>query len=228
MYCGWRFLTECARAVVPGARKGHIMPRQTSTGTCTFCQGTFSKGTMTRHLSACKQRQAALQASATGGTGRPTKILHLLVDGYGPYWLHLEVRADARLDTLDTFLRNIWLECCGHMSQFCINGEDYVSGAARELGARTMNIPLEKVFAPGMTCTYEYDFGTTTETQTAGAGRTPRGKAARGCAGAGQKQPASVPVCGVRSGGDAGLHAVHLRGRGLVVRRLCDRACVWR
>ena len=129
------------------------MPRQTSTGTCTFCQGTFSKGTMTRHLSACKQRQAAL-GRPRHGTGRPTKILHLLVDGYGPYWLHLEVRADARLDTLDTFLRNIWLECCGHMSQFCINGEDYVSDAARELGARSMNVPLEKVLAPGMTCTY--------------------------------------------------------------------------
>ena len=139
------------------------MPRQTSIGTCIFCQGTFSKGTMTRHLSACKQRQAALQAAATRETGRPTKILHLLVDGYGPYWLHLEVWADARLDTLDTFLRNIWLECCGHMSQFCINAEDYVSDAARELGARSMNVPLEKVLAPGMTCTYEYDFGTTTE-----------------------------------------------------------------
>ena len=32
------------------------------------------------------------------------------------------------------------------MSQFCINGEDYVSGAARELGARTMNVPLEGAF----------------------------------------------------------------------------------
>src|SRR5678816_1773296 len=84
-------------------KKGQIMPRQTSTGTCTFCQGTFSKGTMTRHLSGCKQRQAELQASATRGTGRPTKILHLVAEGYGPYWLHLEVRADARLDTLDTF-----------------------------------------------------------------------------------------------------------------------------
>jgi len=118
---------------------------------------------MPRHLSACKQRQATLQAAAAHGTGHPTNILHLLVDGYGPYWLHLDVRADARLDTLDTFLRNIWLECCGHMSQFYINGERYVSGAARELGARTMHVPLEKVFAPGMMCTYEYDFGTTTE-----------------------------------------------------------------
>ena len=123
------------------------MPRQTSTGTCPFCQGTYSKGAMTRHLSACKQRQATLQAAAPHGTGHPTKILHLLVDGYGPYWLHLEVRADARLDTLDTFLRNIWLECCGHMSQFCIDGADYVSGAADELGAKTMDVTLEDVFA---------------------------------------------------------------------------------
>ena len=42
------------------------MPRQTSTGTCPFCQGTFSKGTITRHLSTCKQRQAALQGRDVG------------------------------------------------------------------------------------------------------------------------------------------------------------------
>ncbi len=139
------------------------MPRQTSTGTCAFCQGTFSKGTMTRHLSACKQRQAALQTPAGRGTGRPVNILHLLVDGYGPYWVHLEIRADVKLGVLDTFLRDFWLECCGHMSQFSINGEDYVSGAADELGASTMDITLAHVLTPGTTCTYEYDFGTTTE-----------------------------------------------------------------
>jgi hypothetical protein len=73
------------------------------------------------------------------------------------------------------------------MSQFCINGEDYVSGAARELGARSMNVTLDKVLAPGMTCTYEYDLGTTNRAHTAGAGRTPRSKAARGHTGAGEK-----------------------------------------
>jgi hypothetical protein len=153
----------CVRAVAPGARKGQAMPRQTSTGTCTFCQGTSSKGTMTRHLSACQQRQAASQAPAGRETGRATPILHLVAEGYEPYWLHFEVRADATLATLDAFLRDIWLECCGHMSQFCIDGEDYVSGAAEELGASTMNVTLAKVCRPGMTCTYAYDFGTTTE-----------------------------------------------------------------
>jgi hypothetical protein len=138
------------------------MARRTSTGICNFCHSTFSKGTITRHLSACKQRQAALQAEAGRSKGRQATLLHLVADGGGPYWLHLEVRADATLATLDAFLRRIWLECCGHMSQFCIDGDDYVSSAARELGARGMSGTLEKVFYPGMTCDYEYDFGTTT------------------------------------------------------------------
>jgi hypothetical protein len=77
--------------------------------------------------------------------------------------MHLEVRADATLKTLDAFLRSIWLECCGHMSQFFIDGEAYVSSAARELDANSMNAILEKVLRPGMTASYEYDFGTTTE-----------------------------------------------------------------
>jgi hypothetical protein len=89
--------------------------------------------------------------------------LHLVVEGYAPYWLHLEVRADASLKTFDTFLRGLWLECCGHMSQFFIEDEAYVSSAARELSARSMNVPLGKLLRPGMTFAYEYDFGTPTE-----------------------------------------------------------------
>ena len=141
------------------------MPRQTSSGTCSFCQGAFRKGTMTRHLRACRQQQAALQAPAPARRfpAHPVKILHLVAEGYGPYWLHLDVRGDVPLTVLDAFLRDIWLECCGHMSQFGIDGEAYVSGAADELGARTMDVTLEDVFAPGTTCTYAYDFGTTTE-----------------------------------------------------------------
>src|SRR5215831_5329184 len=72
-------------------RKGHAMPRQTSSGTCSLCQGTFSTGTMTRHLRACQQRQAALQAPAPARRfpAHPVNILHLVAEGGGPYWLHL-------------------------------------------------------------------------------------------------------------------------------------------
>jgi hypothetical protein len=102
-------------------------------------------------------------ATADKGKSRQTKLFHLIVEGYPPYWMHLEVRTDATLKTLDAFLRSIWLECCGHMSQFFIDGAAYVSSAARELDASSMNATLGKALHPGMTFSYEYDFGTTTE-----------------------------------------------------------------
>jgi hypothetical protein len=34
------------------------------------------------------------------------------------YWLFLDIALNATLEDLDAFLRQIWLECCGHMSGF--------------------------------------------------------------------------------------------------------------
>ena len=78
------------------------------------------------------------------------------------YWLHIEIPAKATLEDLDSFLRAIWLECCGHLSSFEIAGESFISEKI-EPGDRSMNIALEKVMAPGMKFEYIYDFGTSTE-----------------------------------------------------------------
>jgi len=34
------------------------------------------------------------------------------------YWLYLDISMTSTLKSLDAFLREIWLECCGHMSAF--------------------------------------------------------------------------------------------------------------
>lgn len=34
------------------------------------------------------------------------------------YWLYADISMTSTLKTLDTFLRDIWLECCGHMGAF--------------------------------------------------------------------------------------------------------------
>jgi len=78
------------------------------------------------------------------------------------YWLHIEIPAKATLEELDSFLRAIWLECCGHLSSFEISGESFISEPF-EPGDRSMVIALEKVMAPGMKFEYIYDFGTSTE-----------------------------------------------------------------
>ncbi len=41
--------------------------------------------------------------------------------------MHVELPASVPLGTLDAFLRGIWLECCGHLSGFKINGTSYDS-----------------------------------------------------------------------------------------------------
>jgi hypothetical protein len=83
------------------------------------------------------------------------------------YWMHLEVTASSTLATLDQFLRKTWLECCGHLSAFEIEGMHYAIDAGMyddwDVGEKSMRVRLDKVLIPGLTCTYEYDFGTTTE-----------------------------------------------------------------
>ena len=66
-------------------------------------------------------------------------------------WLLFTVSLDASLSSVDKFLRQIWCECCGHLSAFRMGGRDL--GKARKLST----LDLGDVFL------YEYDFGTTTE-----------------------------------------------------------------
>jgi len=148
------------------------MARQTSKGKCNFCQAEFSKSGMTRHLETCMQRAVnAPDQVAAGGRQKTqkTRVFHLLVEGYylPIYWMHLEVPAAITLAELDRFLRDIWLECCGHLSAFEIGGVRYSSDADMNEGwvstGKSMRVSLDKVLSPGQACSYEYDFGSTTE-----------------------------------------------------------------
>ena len=92
----------------------------TSYGECFLCGRSLNKRGMTRHLRACRRRSRETRAKGT-----PSVLLyHLVVEGkYEPeYWLHLEIPAKTSLEDLDRFLRAIWLECCGHLSQFTFSG----------------------------------------------------------------------------------------------------------
>ena len=74
------------------------------------------------------------------------------------------MQANEWLSSLDGFLREIWVECCCHLSEFEIAGRRYVSDDKRGFfyGDNDMYISLDSVLAPGMTFIYRYDFGSTT------------------------------------------------------------------
>jgi hypothetical protein len=112
-------------------RRRH-MAGTTSKGICYFCKGEFSKAGMTQHLKSCKQRAAVIAESESDTKSfrsEKTGLFHIMIHGLWlpMYWLHIEMPASARLADLDTFLRDIWLECCGHLSAFRIGNGSYSS-----------------------------------------------------------------------------------------------------
>jgi hypothetical protein len=128
-----------------------------SKGKCEYCGKEMSKGGLSRHLKSCAERQEAI-AKADAGRGKVETIYHIQVeDAWNrDFWLHLEMRGSARLKDLDRYLRAIWLECCGHMSDFFMGGpwDTEVS----------MNTPAGKIFARDVQLAHVYDFGTSSET----------------------------------------------------------------
>lgn len=103
---------------------------------------------MAKHLAKC-----LTDRTQTAKSKKTKSCLHLQVSAKfsSVYWLHLQVDANTTLKTLDGFLRNIWLECCGHMSLFHYNHQ--------EIG---MSRRLLSFLSPGMKIDYDYDMGDTT------------------------------------------------------------------
>jgi hypothetical protein len=124
-----------------------------SKGTCMLCNSTFDKSGMTKHLRSCIEK-SRVDINEKPELSPFLKFFHLLVEGrYLPeYWMHLKVSSHARFEDLDNFLREIWLECCGHMSAFRVGREEVKK-----------RLKLQYVLRPGMQLIHEYDFGSTTE-----------------------------------------------------------------
>jgi hypothetical protein len=140
------------------------MPRKPeSRGTCAYCGEDILKRSVTKHLDKCSKRLESLQTAAS--SSRPEELIwHLRVQDtfVKDFWLDLEMAGSATLEKLDKYLRAIWLNCCGHLSQFTIGGwRDAIVGKARK---------VDSVYEPGIVLRHLYDFGTTSETDIIFAG----------------------------------------------------------
>jgi hypothetical protein len=105
---------------------------------------------MVAHLKACLPSQPAAKVSAV------SEVLLLRAQAHGTsiYWVDVAMKREATLSDLDRLLRRIWLECCGHLSEFHGGGHRKVSMRTR-VG--------EAFFAVGDRLGYVYDFGSSTE-----------------------------------------------------------------
>lgn len=135
-------------------------------GLCKYCGKEYTRGGMYRHICSCSERKKVLDAE-TGN--KKCGYFQILLYGKfdGDYWLLIEMRDTATLEDLDQFIRDIWVECCGHLSAFDIDGEQYESYPDMDdwygPPAKSMKYKLKDVLSEGLVMGYDYDFGSTTE-----------------------------------------------------------------
>ncbi len=136
-------------------------------GKCKYCGKEYTLNGMIRHLDTCESRTMRL---ASNRSTRKNGCYELAIYGaYNrDYWLIIEIKETATLKDLDSFLRDIWVECCGHLSSFNIAGTIYdVDGKKDDwfMSTESMQHQLKTVLKKGITFEYEYDFGSTTTLQ---------------------------------------------------------------
>lgn len=129
------------------------------------CEKEYTKISMQKHILACKERKHRHDIIEND---KQFGYFGLSITGkYNKdYWLLIEVKEEATLKDVDKFLRDIWLECCDHLSLFKIDGTLYYSNSAVSIGwgkpVESMNCKLKSILEKGMRFDFEYDFGSTT------------------------------------------------------------------
>ena len=96
-----------------------------SLGRCHLCGNAVRAEDVSDHVWSCVT--SAVQRKFANGDRRSKRagngtVLVWVRGGDLRLWLLLAFRTTANLLQLDQFLRDLWLECCGHMSHFEIAG----------------------------------------------------------------------------------------------------------
>jgi len=109
-------------------------------GKCLFCGEISAKADINKHLS------THLSELSKSGQAGKSFLVQVTAEPI-PHFLNLWIDGEAEMETIDKFLRDIWLDCCGHLSEFEGN-----------VGAKKAG----SVFKKGKQLSYEYDFGSPT------------------------------------------------------------------
>lgn len=134
-------------------------------GKCYYCQKEVTNKTVKRHVKSCKERKNAIETSIKESGEKKEQFILKIYDKYytSVYYIYMAIDTELTLDELDNFIRDIWVECCGHLSSFTINGVTYSSYDEEEYGEEDFNIRLSSILDVEDKFTYVYDYGSSTE-----------------------------------------------------------------
>ncbi|CAG8639850.1 17116_t:CDS:1, partial [Cetraspora pellucida] len=127
-------------------------------GPCAQCARMYSAGKASSHLLQCIAQ--AYTPSDLTSEGYLMRISSK--DHPSWYWMFVTIPKDFTLESLNDFLCDIWLECCGHLSAFYISNREYSSHPISGDRTLTMNKKVGQLLSPGMKFRYTYDMGSST------------------------------------------------------------------
>ena len=116
-----------------------------SEGKCLYCEELLLQKEIGKHLA-----KHLAQMEKESIDKNPSKYVHVEVDAEEMF-LQILVKGDAKMKVIDEFLRGVWLECCGHMSEF----------RHKNFKIKKKDL-VEDIFQPRIKIFHDYDFGTTT------------------------------------------------------------------
>lgn len=125
------------------------MSKTKTKGICSYCKTEITKNSRSiiNHVLNCTE------VIESANKNLKAFMIILIEDKYNPdYWLVIKAKSDLTMKKIDQFLRDIWVECCGHLSGF--------SYSDSEIG---MTRKLYDVFEKGYKIDYIYDYGSSTE-----------------------------------------------------------------
>jgi hypothetical protein len=149
-----------------------MLKKTITEGDCLYCSKSYSGMAMTRHLESCEKRKnfyLEINKKSKEQSNNIVFLLNISSKYYPEYWMFLEVDGRSKLKAIDKFLRDTWLECCGHLSSFTIKGQEYESQLDPipdpffNKNSKTMSESASSVFLPGINIDYVYDYGSSTE-----------------------------------------------------------------
>ncbi|CAG8559733.1 20179_t:CDS:1 [Racocetra persica] len=128
-------------------------------GPCAQCAKKYSAGKASSHLLQCIAQTYTPSDLTSEGY-----LIRVSSNDYPSlYWMFLTIPKDFTLRILNDFLRDIWLECCGHLSAFYIGDLEYSSHPISGDGTLSMNKKMSQLMSPGLKFGYTYDMGSSTD-----------------------------------------------------------------
>jgi hypothetical protein len=124
---------------------------------CQYCKEDFTTISIAKHLNSCSKHLEAIKKAESGKLESENLYYVRAYERYiKDFWLELEIKGSAKMKDLDHYLRAIWLECCGHLSEFSADGWGSPKIA--------MTKKVSEVFDKYAEITHIYDFGSESQT----------------------------------------------------------------